>query len=135
MTTMTLERTSYGIRRTLPIPYDVALARTHEALKREGFGIIAEIDIPAKLKEKLGIDFHRYMILGACIPPLAHRALQAEPDIGLLLPCNVVVYEADGETVVGAIDADAMLAVTDNDTLREVATEVRTRLERVLESL
>lgn len=132
MTTITLEKTAYGIRRTVPLPYDDALARTKEALKREGFGVLAEIDIPAKLKEKLGIDFHRYMILGACNPPLAHRALEAEPDIGLLLPCNVIVYEADGKTVVAAIDADAMLAVTGNEKLRAIANEVRDRLERVI---
>jgi len=135
MTTITATRTRYGIRRTLPVSYEDALVRTREALAREGFGVIAEIDIAAKLKEKLGVDFHRYMILGACAPPLAHRALEAEPDIGLLLPCNVIVYEAGGETVVAAIDAGAVLAVTGNDQLSEIADEVRARLERVIDSL
>jgi len=135
MTTITATRTRYGIRRTLPVSYEDALVRTREALAREGFGVIAEIDIAAKLKEKLGVDFHRYMILGACVPRLAHRALEAEPDIGLLLPCNVIVYEAGAETVVAAIDAGAMLAVTGNDQLSEIADEVRARLERVIDSL
>jgi uncharacterized protein (DUF302 family) len=104
------------------------------ALKDEGFGILTEIDIAAAFKEKLGADFRPYRILGACDPPLAHQALGADLDIGLLLPCNLVIYEADepGKTVVAAIDPVAQLGVTGRDDIKPLANEVRERLERVL---
>ncbi|MCI0337751.1 MAG: DUF302 domain-containing protein, partial [Acidobacteria bacterium] len=103
--------TNYGYHRVLDIPWDTGVQRAKEALAAEGFGVLCEIDISQKLKEKLGIDFYRYLILGACNPPLAYQALQEEPDLGLLLPCNVVVYEREGRTVVSAIDADKMLSI------------------------
>lgn len=127
----------YGIRKTVPLPYEEAVARTIEALKEQGFGILSEIDIQEKLKEKLGVDFRRYIILGACNPPLAYKALQAEPEIGLLLPCNVIVYETEaGQSIVSAIDPDSMLAVVgENAPIAEVAREAKQRLVKALESL
>ncbi len=131
-----MQTTAYGIRRVIDRPYDEALKRTREALSAEGFGVLSEIDIKAKLKEKLGVDFKRYVILGACNPPLAHKALQAEPEIGLLLPCNVIVYEESAKrSVVAAIDPDSMVSVTANERLAEIAKDAKARLERALESL
>jgi uncharacterized protein (DUF302 family) len=128
----------YGFSRTVALPYDEAVAKATAALKDQGFGVLCEIDIKEKLREKLGLDFRRYTILGACNPALAYKALQEEIDIGLLLPCNVIVYEADkaGDSVVAAIDAKAMLsAVGDNPTLAAVATEVNDKLQRVIAQL
>jgi uncharacterized protein (DUF302 family) len=127
---------SYAISRTLPIPFAEADARVREALGDEGFGILTEIDVAATLKEKLDVDFPKYEILGACNPPLAHQALQAEADIGLLLPCNVVVRAVgEDETVVEAIDPVKQLSVADNDRLPELAEDVRKRMERVIAAL
>ena len=131
-----IESTNYGLRRTIPAPYPTALEKTRAALQQEGFGVLTEIDVRAKMKEKLGADFRPYMILGACNPPLALRALQAEIDVGLLLPCNVVVYEDDGGgSVVAAIDPNSMVAVSDNPALRTVAAEAREKLERALNAV
>jgi uncharacterized protein (DUF302 family) len=108
------------------------------ALKAEGFGVLSEIDIKAKLKEKIGVDFRRYLILGACNPPLAYKTLQVELEVGLLLPCNVIVYEADdiSKSVISAIDAKAMLSVVgQNPTLRQDASEVNERLQRVISNV
>lgn len=127
----------YGIRKTVSLPYDKAIERATEVLKENGFGVLTEIDIKAKLKEKLGVDFKRYAILGACNPPLAHKALQAEPEIGLLLPCNVIVYEVDAETsVVSAIDPGTMIQVVpDNKVVQEVAIDAKIRLTRAIDAL
>lgn len=131
------QTTRYGIGTTVDLEYGQAVERTKEALAAEGFGVLSEIDIAATLKKKLDADFRPYMILGACNPPLAHRALTAERDLGLLLPCNVVVYAADepGRSVVAAMDPEAALELTGNTEVREVAREVRARLERVLNSV
>lgn len=132
------QHSKYGFSRTVDVPYDEAVKKTTAALKEEGFGVLCEIDIKEKLKEKLGVDFRRYIILGACNPPLAYKTLQDEINIGLLLPCNVVVYEADevGKSVVAAIDAKAMLSVVgSNPTLDSVATEVNEKLRRVVVAL
>lgn len=124
------------LKRTLNISYDDALDRVTEALKTEGFGVLTEIDVAATLKKKIDVDFRRYKILGACNPPLAHKALSAELQIGLLLPCNVVVYENDeGTATVLAVDPVQTIGHVDVEGIDEVADEVRTRLEAVLEAL
>jgi len=132
---MVVEQTTrYGIGTEVNLPYERAVQRTREELAKEGFGVLTEIDVAATLKKKLDVDFRPYVILGACNPPLAHRALTAERDIGLLLPCNVVVYAADepGKSVVAAMDPIAALELTGNEQVRSVAQDVRARLERVL---
>jgi len=125
----------YALVVRVRIPYEQADERVRRALQEEGFGVLTEIDVAATLKKKLGVDMPWYEILGACAPPLAHRALLAEPDIGLLLPCNVVVREAEpaGTTIVEALDPVIQLGVADNDALKPLALEVRVRMERVLE--
>lgn len=125
----------YGFRRELNIPFAEAVEQTRQALTNEGFGVLCEIDIKAKLKEKLGVDFRNYMILGACNPPLAFEALQEEIDLGLLLPCNVVVYEQGSRSVVAAIDAGKMMSVVGNENLGKTAEMVNEKLRRVIESL
>ena len=125
-----------GLKKVLRSGFDEALARVPDALKTEGFGVLTEIDVKDTLQRKLGADFRRYRILGACNPPLAHRALQADLDVGVLLPCNVVVYEGDdGRAVVSAVDPTLTPAVMDSPDLREVAETVRGKLARVLERL
>jgi uncharacterized protein (DUF302 family) len=131
----TAARIAYGYSRTLDLPYADAVQRTHEALKEQGFGVLCEIDIKEKLKEKLGVEFSDYVILGACNPPLAHRALQREMALGLLLPCNVVVYREDDRTVVAAIDAARMLSIVGNPELEAIAGEVNERLRKVIDTL
>ncbi|MBW3533757.1 MAG: DUF302 domain-containing protein [Gemmatimonadetes bacterium] len=127
---------AYGLKKTLRMSFEEADARVRGELQKEGFGILTEIDVRHTLKEKLDVDFRQYRILGACNPPLAHQALSAETDIGLLLPCNVVVYEGDepGTAVVAALDPEAQLAMTGRDDIRPLAKEVRERMERVLEA-
>lgn len=132
------QQLKYGYSRTLDVPYEEAVEKATAALKNEGFGVLCEIDIKEKLKEKLGVEFRRYVILGACNPPLAYRTLQEEIDIGLLLPCNVIVYEADeaGKSVVAAINAKSMLSVVgENAALNAVANEVNEKLQRVVAQL
>lgn len=129
--------TPYGLFTRLDLPYDEAVARVRDALAAEGFGVLTEIDVKSTFKEKLDVDFRPYIILGACNPPLAHQALSAEADIGLLLPCNVIVYQADDpdESVVAAIDPVVQLGVTGNDEVVPLAEEVKSRLVRVLEAI
>jgi uncharacterized protein (DUF302 family) len=132
------QHSKYGFSKTVDLPYVEAVEKARAALKQEGFGILCEIDMKEKLTEKLGVDFRNYMILGVCNPPLAYKTLQQEINIGLLLPCNVIVYEADeaGKSVVAAIDAKMMLSVVgDNATLDAVATEVNEKLKRVVTQL
>jgi uncharacterized protein (DUF302 family) len=135
---MNVEQTTrYGFSTTVGLAPAEAIARTREELAKEGFGVLSEIDISATLKNKLGVDFRPYVILGACNPPLAHRALTAERDLGLLLPCNVVVYAADepGRSVVAAMDPEAALELTGNPEVAAVAQEVKARLQRALQAL
>lgn len=131
------QTTRYGISITVDLAYGAAVERTKKELAKEGFGVLSEIDIAATLKKKLDVEFRPYVILGACNPPLAHRALTAERDLGLLLPCNVVVYAADesGKSVVAAMDPEAALELTGNPEVSEVAREVKGRLEKVLASV
>jgi uncharacterized protein (DUF302 family) len=127
---------TYGIRTTVKTSYEDTIPRVTEALKQEGFGILTQIDVKDTLKKKLNVDFPKYIILGACNPPLAHRALSSETEIGLLLPCNVIVYEGkDGTTVVAAQDPDAALGIVGNAAVAPVAKEARERLVRVIDAL
>lgn len=126
----------YGMTTTVDLPYERAVERAREELGKEGFGVLSEIDVRATLKKKLDVDIAPYVILGACNPPLAHRALTAEPDIGLLLPCNVVVRaDGDNRSVVAAIDPEVSLGRVGNDTLTPLAGEVKERLRRVLDAV
>ena len=130
-----LEKTQYGFMREVPLGFDAAVQSTRDELMKEGFGILSEIRMDEKLKEKLGVDLRKYVILGACNPPLAYRTVQQDINIGLLLPCNVIVYEADdpSNSVVAAIDADAMMSVAGGSPeMAAVATEVNEKLKRAL---
>ena len=126
---------NYAISKTVPVDYEEALRKVTEELKKEGFGILTTIDVRETLKQKLQVDFDRYAILGACNPPFAHAALLAEEMVGLLLPCNVIVYEKNRKTTVAAFDPAVMLSLTDNPAIRLVAEEVRARLSRVIERM
>lgn len=125
----------YGISAKLRFPYDQAVEGVKEALKAEGFGVLTEIDVKTTLKKKLDADFRKYVILGACNPPFAHKALNIELQIGLLLPCNVIVYEEGDGSVVSAIDPVAAMGVVDNPELEPIAKEVQAKLKRVVDSL
>jgi uncharacterized protein (DUF302 family) len=125
----------YGYGRILQLPFPEALARAREVLKTEGFGVLCEIDIREKLREKLGVDFANYVILGVCNPPLAYQTLQQEVNIGLFLPCNVVVYEKDGKSIVAAVDAVKMLSVVGNPALQTQAETVSAKLRAAVDRL
>ena len=125
----------YVISRHTELPFGEAVERTRELLQEAGYGILSEIDVKAKLEEKLGIEREPYVILGACNPPLAKEGLEAEPDLGALLPCNVVVYERDGRTRVAAVEPGTMLSVVGNEELGPIADQVREDLTRVVDEL
>jgi len=127
---------SYYYSKTLDLSFEDAIDKTTEALSEEGFGVLTEIDIKATLKKKLDVDFKKYQILGACNPPLAHKALSAEDHIGLMLPCNVIVQEHEnGEVEVSAVDPIASMQAIENDELGEIAQEVRDLLKKVIDNL
>ncbi|MGO8683479.1 MAG: DUF302 domain-containing protein [Thermoleophilia bacterium] len=126
---------AYALGTTVAASYEQVVPRVKEALKDEGFGVLSEIDVQATLKEKLGVDRGKYLIIGACRPSLAKVALEAEPDLGLFLPCNVIVYEAADGTHVNAIDPEKMLGALKNPVLDEVAVDVKARFTRVIAAL
>ena len=124
----------YGFIKELSISFDAAIEAIIEALKREGFGVLTKIDLRGKFKEKLGIDFKRYTILGTCNPLSAHRVILAEENIGLFLPCNVIVYEKDGKTAISIIKPTVAMGVIDNKELAKIAQEVENKLKKVFDS-
>ena len=125
----------YGYKRQVGIPYEEAVSKTRQELKKEGFGVLTEIDVKATLKNKINVDFDKYIILGSCNPPFAYSALQAEKDIGLLLPCNVIVYETGGQTFVAAIVPTVAMGMVENEGLRGIALQVEDKLKRVIDSV
>jgi uncharacterized protein (DUF302 family) len=128
-------QTLYSFSRILSLTYEEAVPKVKEALKSEGFGVLTEIDVKKTMKEKLDKDFRRYIILGACNPPLAHQVLEAEPEVGVFLPCNVLVYEEGNKTVVSAMDPEAAMVLVKNERVNEVAKQVRRKIEKVLNTL
>ena len=133
--TVSQSQHNYGIGKTVNLPFSEAVERTRQALQQQGFGVLFEIDMKAKLQEKLGVQFQNYAILGACNPSLAYQTLQEEIDIGLLLPCNVIVYEQDGQSIVVAIDAAKMMTVVGNPKLEANAQQINDMLRRVVENV
>ena len=125
----------YGYKKSSTLSYEEAIKRTKEELKKEGFGMLTEIDVKETLKKKLNVDFNKYVILGACNPPFAHKSLQAELDIGLMLPCNVIVYEKDDKVVVAAIKPTVAMKMIENEPLNKIAEEVESKIKRVIDSL
>ena len=125
---------THGMTKTVALDYDTTLAKLPDALKSEGFGVLTEVDMQSTLRAKLGVEFRRYKILGACNPPLAHQALSADLGAGMMMPCNVIVYEEGARTVVSAIDPMETFAASD-PALRPIAEQVRAKLARVLEPL
>jgi uncharacterized protein (DUF302 family) len=125
--------TSYTLSATTPLAFADAVGRVRAELQAEGFGVLCEIDVQATLRQKLGVEGDPYLILGACNPPLAQQALQAEADLGVLLPCNVVVYRRGGETRISAVDPERMLSIVDNPELAPIAAEVKEHLRAVVE--
>ncbi len=125
----------YGFSKTTDYTFEEAIQKVTDELKKEGFGVLTTIDVKETLKNKLNVDFKKYTILGACNPPLAHQALQAEEELGLLLPCNVIVYEKEGKSVVSVFDPMIMAHIIDNPDMKTVAEEVKKKLERVLEAV
>ena len=125
----------YGFSKKVNLPYQEAVDKVTEELRKEGFGVLTSIDVKDTLKKKINVDFKKYMILGACNPPLAHKALEEEEELGLLLPCNVIVYEKAGGTVVSFFDPMIMTQIINNDKLKAVAEEVKSKLKRVYEAV
>ena len=126
---------SYGFRKEIDLPFEKAEQAVTEELKKEGFGIMTKIDLREKFKEKLGIEFKNYVILGACHPPYAHKAILAEEDIGLMLPCNVVIYEKEGKTVLAVIKPSIGMGMLENESLKRIAREVESKLKQVFDSM
>lgn len=125
----------YGFSKTVDMPYEQTIEKVTAELKKEGFGVLTSIDVKETLKQKINVDFKKYAILGACNPPIAHKALQEEEELGLLLPCNVIVYEKDGKTRVSIFDPMVMTWIMENDNMKPIATEVQERLQRVLQAI
>ena len=125
----------YGFSKTIDLTYEQAIEKVTAELKKEGFGVLTSIDVKDTLKQKINVDFKKYTILGACNPPIAHKALQEEEELGLLLPCNVIVYEKEGKTLVSVFDPMVMTWIIENDNMKPIATEVQERLQRVLNAI
>ena len=125
----------YGFSKTVDMSYEQAIEKVTAELKKEGFGVLTSIDVKETLKQKINVDFKKYAILGACNPPIAHRALQEEEDLGLLLPCNVVVYEKENKIRVSIFDPMVMTWIMENDNMKPIATEVQEKLQRVLKAI
>jgi len=126
---------TYGFTKIIDRPFETVLETTKDELQKEGFGILTTIDLQEKFKEKLGIDFQKYVILGACNPPSAHKAIQSEKNIGLMLPCNVVVYEKEGKTAVAVIKPTVAMQMVENENLEEIAVTIEQKLKRVFEAI
>ena len=125
----------YGFSKTVDMPYEQAIEKITAELKKEGFGVLTSIDVKETLKQKINVDFKKYAILGACNPPIAHRALQEEEELGLLLPCNVIVYEKENKTRISIFDPMVMTWIMENDNMKPIATEVQEKLQRVLKAI
>ena len=125
----------YGFSKTVDLSFEDTINKVTEELKKEGFGVLTTIDVKETLKNKIDVDFKKYTILGACNPPLAHKALQAEEEIGLLLPCNVIVYDKEGKSVVSVFDPSLMTKVVENENLNPIAEEVKEKLQRVFNNI
>ncbi|HCY76883.1 MAG TPA: ABC transporter ATP-binding protein [Ignavibacteriales bacterium] len=125
----------YGFSKTTDYTFEQAIAKVTEELKKEGFGVLTTIDVKETLKKKIDVDFKKYTILGACNPKLAHGGLQAEEELGLLLPCNVIVYEKNDKTIVSVFDPQIMTLVIENPNIKPIAEEVKNKLQRVLEAV
>jgi len=125
----------YGFSKTVDLTYEQAIEKVTAELKKEGFGVLTFIDVKETLKQKINVDFKKYAILGACNPPIAHRALQEEEQLGLLLPCNVIVYEKEGKTNISIFDPMVMTWIIENDHMKPIATEVQEKLQRVLNAI
>lgn len=125
----------YGFSKTVDMSYEQAIEKVTAELKKEGFGVLTSIDVKETLKQKINVDFKKYAILGACNPPIAHKALQTEEELGLLLPCNVIVYEKERKTRVSIFDPMVMTWILENDQMKPIATEVQERLQRVLKAI
>ena len=126
---------SYGFSKTVSLSYESTIEKVTEELKKEGFGVLTTIDVKETLRKKLNVDFNKYIILGACNPPFAYQALQSEEQVGLLLPCNVIVYEKGGRTVVAAFDPMSMTKVMENEAMQPIAEQVRTKLVRAINAV
>ena len=126
---------NYGFTKEMDIPYEKVIDLVSKALKKEGFGILTEIDVQKKMKEKLGIDMNKYIILGACNPPNAYKAIIAEENIGLMLPCNVIVYEKGGKTVLSVIRQSVAMQMVDNVELQKISEEVEKKLKKVFDAV
>ena len=122
----------YGIKKEVNLSYEDAVEKAREELQKEGFGVLTEIDVKATLKKKLDVDVDKYIILGACNPSMAHKALQAEQDIGLMLPCNVIIYEKDGKVFVSGIKPSVAMQMVENDQLQDIANQVEEKMNKVI---
>jgi uncharacterized protein (DUF302 family) len=130
-----MQSENYGERKELQVTFENAVEKTRQELQKEGFGVLTEIDVKATLKKKLDVDYDNYIILGACNPQFAHKALQVEKEIGLMLPCNVIVYEQNDKVFVSAIKPSKAMAMIENDELRCIAGEVEQKLKRVIDNV